>query len=205
MSENTLVPVLDTFNRLFDNLNEMMFESNLEKPIISVVPLRGHNLRITQGRVWDDNELSASKSEFAFNAHDLGKPFDKVVEIMMHGMVHLYDLQNGINDRNGYYHNKNFKNSAERFGLICERGKYGWDATSLGDKGRFILSLLREDDFKIQRVLAPRSQNNLQFKSRLFVYRCPVCGAVVKSRKAVNVACLCNGNINRFEVVSEPD
>ena len=204
MSENTLVPVLDTFNRLFDNLNEMMFESGLEKPMISVVPLRSHNLRITQGRVWDDTEVSRSKSEFAVNAHDLGKPFDQLVEIMMHGMVHLYDLQNGIEDRNGYYHNKLFKESAERFGLVCERGRYGWDATSLGEKGKFILSLLREEDFKIQRVFTPKAQHDLQFKSRLFVYRCPECGAVVKSRKAVNLACLCNGNLNHLEVVSQP-
>ena len=76
-------------------------------------------------------------------AEHLARPFEQVAETLLHEMVHLYNLQIGVQDtsRGGTYHNKKYKEAAEQHGLtVGKDAKYGWTVTTLNDEAKaFVL------------------------------------------------------------------
>ena len=65
-------------------------------------------------------------------AEYLSRPIEHVLATLMHEMVHIYCMENGIKDTSnaGRYHNKSFKAEAERRGLkISKAGYIGWSVT----------------------------------------------------------------------------
>ena len=64
-------------------------------------------------------EVEAMKNEGFYEinlcAKHLARPFGHVAETLSHEMVHLYNLQVGVQDtsRSGTYHNKKYKEAAE--------------------------------------------------------------------------------------------
>lgn len=75
--------------------------------------------------------MASMKSIFVLNI--LQDLFEQVAETLLHEMVHLYNLQIGVQDtsRGGTYHNKKYKEAAEKHGLTVEKdAKYGWTKTS---------------------------------------------------------------------------
>lgn len=59
---------------------------------------------------------------------------EDVLETLLHEAAHAAAHRDGVKDtsRGGRYHNKRFKNYAERMGLTVERGpRHGWHVTSL--------------------------------------------------------------------------
>ena len=67
-------------------------------------------------------------------AEYLNRPFEETCGTLLHEMVHLQNLQDGVQDtsRSGLYHNKKFRETAEAHGLTVEKGeKYGWHKTTL--------------------------------------------------------------------------
>lgn len=74
--------------------------------------------------------------QISLNAEYLSNQTDEIIGTLLHEMVHLFNLQNGIKDtsRSGYYHNKSFKESAEARDLIAEKvDGSGYSKTSLSD------------------------------------------------------------------------
>lgn len=115
--------------------------------------------------------------------------------MLLHEMVHLYNLQNDIKDtsRGNGYHNKRFKEEAEKRSLnISCSPKIGWSDTKLNDEARqlvadkanataFTLSRARAVDDGDMPAPKPKSSTRK--------YICPVCGAIIRSTKEVNVIC----------------
>ena len=101
-------------NKMFDMLNAEFFEDTLSRPTITIQSTPrayGHfSLR-------DDTWTSATGDSHEINigAGTLDRPIENVVATVLHEMVHLYHLQNGIKDcsRNGTYHNKTFRDAAQ--------------------------------------------------------------------------------------------
>ena len=74
-------------------------------------------------------------------------------------MVHLWNLQNGVQDtsRGGTYHNKKFKEVAEQHGLIIEQHpKYGWTLTKLNDEAQEFIRKMNDTGFGIYRDSAAK-------------------------------------------------
>ena len=76
------------------------------------------------------------RTELNICAEYLDRGADEIIETLLHEMAHLKNSIAGIKDCNpaNQYHNKNFKESAEFFGLLVEKmGLKGFAQTSLGD------------------------------------------------------------------------
>lgn len=112
---------------------------NFNPPVITVSPdtTKGAYGWCTAWKAWSVGEqkkvadlatltkeaLEAMKKDDGFYeinicAEHLARPFEQVAETLLHEMVHLYNLQIGVQDtsRSGTYHNKKYKEAAELIG-----------------------------------------------------------------------------------------
>ena len=122
-------------------------------------------------------------------------------------MVHMYNdinLNTADTSRNGTYHNKYFKLTAEAHGLICTRTeKYGWARTEAADS--LIEWLLNHNDlreieicrndigFMAVGIGAHSADGSIQkgtvSKNNSRRYICPCCHTIVRATRTVNIVC----------------
>lgn len=117
--------------KMFRALNRDFFEGKLEEPIITIQSTPRAYGHVTVAKIWQ--RKGESRHELNMGADTLNRPIEEVVATMVHEMVHLWNLAEGVQDcsRGGTYHNKRFKEEAERRGLHIEHHeKYGWTITS---------------------------------------------------------------------------
>ena len=120
-------------------------------------------------------------------------------------MVHYYNYERGVQDcsRGNTYHNRKFREEAERRGLIVEHSdKYGWSHTSPSD---LLLDFVLEND--LSDILINRNEfSGFQMggtgthngtpitptakKSSSRKYICPCCGTSIRATRKVNIGCL---------------
>ena len=116
MNEVSLKPVIDELETLFSKFNKAFFEGKLEKPVITVSPdhTRGAYGWCTGWKAWKAGE-DEGHYEINLCAEYLNRPFEETCGTLLHEMVHLQNLQDGVQDtsRSGLYHNKKFKEAAE--------------------------------------------------------------------------------------------
>lgn len=133
-------------------------------------------------------------------AEHLARPFKEVAGTLLHEMVHLYNVQNGIKDtsRGGTYHNLKFKNSAALHGLIVENDeKYGWCKTELSpealEETENFMNFIGKESFDLYREAEVKEQKGKKGGSNSIKYVCPCCGAIIRATKKVRVICAdCN-------------
>lgn len=141
MKETSLKPVIENLESLFSKFNEKFYNNELQAPIITVSPdtTKGAYGWCTAWKAWSNTEpqkvndiailtkedLEAMKTDDGFYeinicAEHIARAFEEVCETLLHEMVHLYNLQMNIKDtsRGGTYHNKKYKDAAEKHGLI---------------------------------------------------------------------------------------
>lgn len=167
MKEQSLKPVIEKLEDLFSKFNEKFYNNELDKPIITVSPdtTKGAYGWCTAWKAWSNQEpkkisdmkpeeIEAAKSEGFYEinicAEYLARPFEQICETLLHEMVHLYNLQVGVQDtsRSGTYHNKKYKEAAEQHGLTVEKdSKYGWTKTSLNDEAKAFVEGLQDSSF----------------------------------------------------------
>ena len=125
MTEASVKPVIGELESLFSTFNKALFEGKLEKPVITVSPdnTRGAYGWCTGWKAWQDGTKEGGFYEINLCAEYLNRPFEETCCTLIHEMVHLWNLQEGVQDtsRSGTYHNKNFKIAAEAHGLIVEK------------------------------------------------------------------------------------
>lgn len=199
-------------DKLFNVFNTKYFHDDVKKPIIAV-QTNGKNSRVmgwcTTNKCWSDKEKNENYYEITICAEYLFRGIEEICSTLLHEMVHLYNLQHDIKDtsRGNVYHNKKFKESAEKCGLsISYNNSIGWSVTELNNDGRkFVKSLdIDENAFTLSRQLncfdagsgngsgsdgstsTPPATKPTQ-SSRKYV--CPVCGTIVRATKEVNIVC----------------
>lgn len=192
----------------FDVLNEQYFESALQKIAITIQSTPKAYGHFTPWDSWDDN--GEKLKEINIGAESLNRPVANIVATLLHEMVHYYCHVNGIKDtsRSNTYHNKLFKEEAEKRGLIIQYAcGIGHSVTQpaqelidlviiQGWENR--LKLYRERGFK--RSVAPRLGDDDDSavkpgkkKSSTRKYVCPCCGMSIRATKVVRIACIeCN-------------
>ena len=136
MTSASLKPVINELESLFSTFNKALFEGKLEQPVITVSPdnTRGAYGWCTSWKAWQDGTKEGGFYEINLCAEYLNRPFEETCCTLIHEMVHLWNLQEGVQDtsRSGTYHNKAFKAAAEAHGLIVEKSaKYGFSTTTL--------------------------------------------------------------------------
>lgn len=191
-------------NKIFDLLNAEYFESTLSRPTITIQSTPkayGHfSLR-------EDTWVSkiGGTHEINIGAGTLARPIEEVVATLLHEMVHYYNYENGVQDcsRGNTYHNKRFKDAAERRGLLISHSdKYGWSHTQPSeDLLDFVINndltdiLLNRNEFTSFQIGGTGTHSgNLggatPKTSSTRKYVCPCCGMSVRATRTVRIACI---------------
>ena len=191
-------------NKIFDLLNEEFFENELSRPTITIQSTpRAYGHFSLREDTWV-SKLGGTH-EINIGAGTLSRPIEEVVSTLLHEMVHYYNYERGVQDcsRGNTYHNRKFKEEAERRGLLVEHSdKYGWSHTSPSD---LLLDFVLEND--LSDILINRNEfSGLQIggtgthsgtsitptakKSSSRKYICPCCGTSIRATKKVNIGCL---------------
>lgn len=192
MEKASLKTVIGKLESLFDNFNQKFFNNELKRPVITVSPdvTKGAYGWCTSWKAWKEDEDPDGYYEINLCAEYLNRPFEDTCETLIHEMVHLINLQNGIQDtsRSGMYHNKKFKEVAEQHGLIVEKSsKYGFSITKLSDEAAEYIQSLDGQGFKLSRTKIPKLKTSSSSSSRKYV--CPNCGTIIRATKEVRVIC----------------
>ena len=117
--------------KMFRALNSDSFSGEIEEPIITIQSTPGAYGHVTVNKVWRKGEQE--RHELNISADWMNRPIENVVATMIHEMVHLLNLQRGVQDcsRGGTYHNQKFRDEAEKHMITVEKDeKYGWTITS---------------------------------------------------------------------------
>lgn len=195
--------------KIFRAVNADSFAGKIEEPVISIMSTPGAYGHVTVGKVW--KRKGEERHELNIAADWLQRPIEHVVATMIHEMVHLYNMQNGVQDtsRGCTYHNKKFKEEAEKHMLHIEKhDKYGWTLTSptdelleyIMDKGWSDIDMGRGFLFGIggssggnggsgatgKPVAGPEGEKPKGNSRR---YKCPSCGAIVRATRDLSIIC----------------
>ena len=120
--------------KIFRALNAKYFNGELEEPIITIQSTPRAYGHVTVAKAWQRGDTT--RHELNIGAGTLARPIENVVASTLHECIHLWDLQNGIQDcsRGGQYHNKKFKEAAEARDLkISYDPRIGWSITEPTD------------------------------------------------------------------------
>lgn len=194
-------------NKIFDLLNATYFESALAKPIITIQSTPRAYGHVSVMEIWQSGD--ANRRELNIGAGTINRPIEQVVATLLHEMVHIYNLQRGVKDcsRGGAYHNKKFKEEAEKRDLHIEHhATYGWTITEPTD--RLIEWCIDNDltEIKVCRMeFTPRitpptgkagnpddstsSGDSTRKPSSTRKYVCPCCGASVRATRDIKLIC----------------
>lgn len=186
---------LATLNQLYGYLNEVFFESALStEPVITINYEKNNNVfgcyHTTEK--WFNNSDDSGNKQINLSAQHLNRTFYELVGTLLHEMCHQYADELGIKDtsRNGTWHNKNFKEIAERHGLVCTKAeKIGFSVTTLTEESKI---KLREKYPEGISILYHKTIETIQKEKRpssTRKYVCPGCDDSVRATKDVRIIC----------------
>lgn len=194
MTDTSLKLVIGELESLFDTFNGAFFGKKLERPVITVSPdnTKGAYGWCTGWKAWQNGIREGGFYEINMCAEYLNRPFEETCCTLIHEMVHLWNLQEGVQDtsRSGTYHNRKFKDAAEAHGLIVEKSaKYGYSTTTLAPATLTFVQSLGKSGFSLvrPRPLGLKGASKSKQSSRKYV--CPGCGAIIRATKEVYVIC----------------
>lgn len=198
--------VVGYIEKMYRQMNADKFGGQLEEPIITIMSTPRAYGHVTCGKVWKSKDTY--RYELNIGAGTLDRPIESVVSTLLHEMVHIFNLQNNIQDcsRGNTYHNKKFRDKATEVGLIIEYDKViGWSVTSpseslieyIVDNGWEDILINRQESLRIRtgtdspsKTISPDSgDSKTKKKSSTRKYQCPCCGMSVRATKTVNILC----------------
>ena len=210
--------VVGYIEKMYRQLNTDKFNGQLEEPIITIQSTPRAYGHVTCGKVWKSKDIQ--RYELNIGAGTLDRPIESVVSTLLHEMVHIYHLQNDIQDcsRGNSYHNKKFRDKAKEVGLIIDYDeRIGWSITSPSESLIDYICLHEWEDILINRqelvkirtgigsgaVNRPTEDNESAPSKRpssTRKYQCPCCNMSVRATKTVNILC---GDCNEKMIVAE--
>lgn len=135
----TMTELATALQTLFNRMNVAFFGGELQKCVITVKDGSKHSAYgwITCAKTWKQGKTD--RHEINIASEYLDRDICDIAGTMLHEMVHLYNMQEGIQDcsRGGTYHNKAFKAAAEAHHMTVEQvPKYGYCRTALDEYAR---------------------------------------------------------------------
>ena len=189
--------------KMFRALNEAYFDGLAEEPIITIQSTPRAYGHVTVGKAWRKGQ--EQRRELNIGAGTLDRPIENVVATLIHEMVHLWNLQNGIQDcsRGGAYHNKRFKAAAEARGLsISYDPRIGWSITQPTESLIDFVIAQGWGDIVMSRIEGGQASRGTETgagtgsagtagkPSHVRKYACPGCGCSVRATKEVHILCM---------------
>ncbi len=195
--------------KMFRAINQDLFNGEVDEPIITIQSTPGTLGHVTVDKVWKRRE-EEEHHELNISAETMSRPIEDVCATLIHEMVHLINIQRGIQDcsRGGTYHNRKFKEEAEKHLISIEKDeRYGWTITSPTEALIGYIVAQGWEDFQMNRSAglsawrpiggakagsggavdtgeAPKTKQS----SRKYV--CPSCGLIIRATKVVRVMCM---------------
>ena len=188
-SKVSATEIIKVIEKAFDVANKKFYNGELERPVITVAPdekqkTYGH---VTIGRVWHVGEVSKVELNIVPNMIEDHK---QVAGTLLHEMVHIYNLQQGVKDCSGhgnFYHNAKFGEVGNAHGLKLEKGKkYGFSGHELNEQGLAFAESLKEDLSAFKRDTVVKAVSK---KTRNYRFYCPSCGCKCYSSKKIAIIC----------------
>lgn len=211
---------ISELNRIFQEFNKHYFDNDLESPVI-LVQSNGKNRNalgwFTTKRIWVNKQTGETRFEITVAAEFLSRTIIDVAGTMLHEMIHLYCEVNNIKDTsNGnVYHNKKYRDEAERHGLICEKAPvFGYAFTKPNDEAKDFIASINVDEkaflWTRNNMLALLDADNANDdgkdtkpkkpRKKANVYICNGCEAEIKSKKEIHATCVdCNQPFEKVE------
>lgn len=180
---------IETLNKLFKDINEKFYNNELQKPVITLARAgkKGVLGHCTSWKAWKDKENN-EQYEILINCDYSNRPIKETIATLMHECVHLYNLMHGVQDtsRTGTYHNKKFKEEAEKRGLIISKVQtYGWSATELTQESKNWI----EENYRKLTIMYRIEPEKKSKKAKIFKHTCPECGAIARTTKRIVLIC----------------
>lgn len=189
---------LASFEEAFDVLNKAFFDGALSKTVVTISPTPGAYGHFTPWESWVGVD-GKKMCEINLGSETIDRPVIESMATLLHEMVHQYCYENDIQDtsRGGTYHNKRFKQEAEKRGLSISYDKrIGWSVTRPGNLLMQLESrgVFREVERELHRLGGARVRagaggvGKKQSSTRKYV--CPECGMSVRATREVRIACV---------------
>lgn len=186
----------ETLEYGYEILNEVYFGGALPSLVITIMSSPKSNGHFTVNKTWRVEE--SHLNEINISAEHLDRPIENIMATLCHEMVHYYCQLNDIADvsQNGRYHNKHFKEEAEKRGLQISYAKYiGYSVT---EPTQQFIQVLQEHGIEkpIDLNRKMQGQNDgggtvpIKKPSSTRKYICPGYGNSFRATKDINVACL---------------
>ena len=193
--------------KLFRMMNNDFFGGQLEMPIITIQSTPRAYGHYSVAPIWTVNG-EEKRHEINIGAGTLDRDIEYTVATLLHEMVHMYnDTVLNVQDcsRQGTYHNKQFKSTAESVGLIVTKSeRYGYAHTAPSDS---LLEWIIDHLDSINEIKLNRNEGGIRItggnntgnasgqapgknpNSHSIKYSCPVCKNSVRATKKVNIIC----------------
>ena len=186
---------LAEIKKAYHEINNWLFEGKLKEPVLLVQSSARAGMRaggwFAGGKVWQNKETGETFPEITVAAEGLNSSVHWVLSVLVHEMVHYWCKQNGIKDTSkSGYHNKKFKDAAEKFLLKCVDKpcpKRGFQCSEATEKLKNFFDMLDldEDAFDIgMQAFAPRNKK----KYEMYVYECDKCKKTFKAKAKLKTA-----------------
>lgn len=189
---------LNEIYRIFEKLNAKYFENKLPHPIFTIEPTGRKRVLgwCTVSKEWKavDKELKEEQHEINICADHLQSDILLICETIQHELVHYYNVINDIQDcrKTGSYHNKKFKDKAEKVGLICDEKdrRLGYGITSPSPEFKKFVEEEVKPDKNMIMYFKPKVLKLVKIpKKILFKYSCPTCELTAKAKKGSKIVC----------------
>lgn len=191
--------------KMYRQLNIDYFDGKLVEPIITVMDTKGSYGHVTCSKIWKVKNIE--RYELNIAAGTLSRPIESVVSTLLHEMVHIYCLMNNIQDtsRGTTYHNKRFKEQAEKVGLVIDYDKrIGWSITTPSEplieyiitQGWSEILMNRGGQIHVTPVSGGSTSPDQNEKdppkkpSSTRKYICPRCSTSVRATRTVAIKCI---------------
>ena len=181
---------IQNLETIFDKLNALYFDGTLAKPVITVQSTPRAYGQCSTKKIWKNEAENEAMYEINIGAEFLNRPIEVTAATLLHEMVHLNCMENGISDtcQNGRYHNGNFKKECEARDLTVEYDRANGHAyTSPTDAFTEKIKAAGIDmSIKFARILPTKKAKAARV---MFTYTCPKCGQTFRSAENLNIKC----------------
>lgn len=184
---------------IYNHLNRDYYDNELPEVVITVQSSpKGKAYGWFAKDRWGVESAENVFDEINISAEYLSRPLANLCATLQHEMVHLYCDKNDIKDTSNrnVYHNKRFKEEAEKRDLIIEKAQtIGWSVTTPTEQFiEYVNGLaINEDNFKFFRKMPHAIQNDgekdKEPKQKTVKYTCPTCGASVRGEVGLEIEC----------------